>query len=163
VGSKKHKTPDDGRVMVTQNRRARRDYDILDTLEVGFVLQGTEVKSLRDGNVSIADAYARVDGGELWLVGARIAPYVNASIFNHDPERKRKLLAHFEEIRRFAGKVQEKGLTLIPLSIYFRDGKAKIELALARGKREHGRKEEVAERDRERDLRAARRDRDADV
>ena len=149
--------------MVTRNRRATYDYEILDRIEVGIVLLGTEVKSLREGNVSIVDAYARVDGGELWLVGARIAPYVNASINNHDPDRRRKLLARANEIMRLGGKVAEKGLTLIPLSIYFRDGKAKIELALAKGKREHGRKEEVAERDRLRQLRSARRDRDADI
>lgn len=166
VGKKKKKKKEeynDGRVVVARNRRAVRDYELLDRLEVGLLLVGTEVKSLRSGNVNIGDAYAQVSHGELWLIAAHIAPYLNASQFNHDPERKRKLLAHAREIQRLAVKVKEKGLTLIPLSVYFRDGRAKLELALARGKREHGRKEEVAERDRRRQLRAARRDRDADV
>lgn len=167
MGKKKKKAKKeeykDGRVVVARNRRAVRDYEVLDRLEVGLVLVGTEVKSLRAGSANIVDAYAQVIDGELWLVGAHISPYLNASQFNHDPERRRKLLAHAKEIQRLHGKVKEKGLTLIPLSVYFRDGRAKLELALARGKRQHGRKEEVAERDRRRALRAARRDRDADV
>lgn len=154
---------EDGKLVIARNRRARRDYEILETLEVGMVLQGTEVKSVRLGQVNIGDAYAQVINGELWLLGANIAPYVNATHFNHEPERRRKLLAHAREIRRLAGKIREKGLTLVPLSLYFREGKAKLELALARGKRQHGSKEDVAERDRRRELRAARRDRRADI
>ena len=142
MGKKRKEEPRDGRVHVARNRRVARSYEILERLEVGLVLRGTEVKSLRAGSVNIGDAYAQVIGGELWLLGAHIAPYVNAAHFNHDPERRRKLLSHSREIRRLAGKVKEKGLTLIPLSVYFREGKAKLELALARGKREHGRKEE---------------------
>lgn len=160
---KKKSEPKDGRVIVARNRRATRDYEILDRLEVGLVLQGTEVKSLREGGGNIADAYAQVIANELWLLGSHIAPYANASSFNHDPERRRKLLAHGREIFRLSAKVKEKGLTLIPLSLYFREGRAKLELGLCRGKREHGRKEEVAERDRRRELRAARKDRNADI
>lgn len=153
----------DGRTIVARNRRALRDYEILDRLEVGLVLEGTEVKSLREGGANIADAYGQVINGELWLIGAHIAPYVNAAQFNHDPERRRKLLAHGREIVRWGSKSREKGLTMVPLSLYFREGRAKLEMALARGKREYGRKEEVAERDRKRALRAARRDHGADL
>ncbi len=166
VGRKKkgkEAEPKDGRRVVARNRRAVRDYEILERLEVGIVLQGSEVKSLRESGASIGDAYAQVIGGELWLLGANIALYAFASGNNHEPERRRKLLAHRREIRRLTGKIREKGLTLVPLSVYFREGKAKLELALARGKRHHGRKEEVAERDRRRALRAARRDRRADI
>lgn len=165
VGRKKKKyvEPADGRRTVARNRRAVRDYEILERIEVGVVLLGSEVKSLRDGQVNIGDAYAQIIGGELWLLGANIALYAHSTGNNHDPERRRKLLAHRREIRRLTGKTREKGLTLIPLSVYFRDGKAKLELALARGKSQHGRKEEVAERDRRRALRAARRDRRADI
>ncbi len=162
-GKKKREVPKDGRVIVARNRRATRDYEVLDQLEVGMVLLGTEVKSLRDGGGNIGDAYARIEGRELWLHGANIAPYANASQNNHDPERKRKLLAHRREILRWSIKVREKGLTLIALSVYFRDGRAKLEIALARGKRDYGRKEEVAERDRRRQLRAVRYDKDADI
>jgi len=160
---KKPPPPTDGRIVVARNRRALRDYEILDHLEVGMVLLGTEVKSLRAGQVDIGDAYAQVKSGELWLLGARISPYVNAGYINHEPERERKLLAHRKELIRLSVKVREKGLTLIPLSVYFLNGKAKLELGLARGKRQYGRKEEVAARDRRRDLRAARRDNEADV
>lgn len=163
MGRKKDKEPKDGRATVARNRRALRDYEVLERLEVGLVLLGSEVKSLRAGGVDIGDSYAQVQGGELWLIGSRIAPYANAGYVKHEPERKRKLLAHAKEILRLGIKAREKGLTLVPLSIYFLDGRAKLELGLARGKREHGRKEEVAERDRERDLRAVRKDREADV
>jgi len=163
AAKKKKQQYADGRTVISTNRRALRDYEILDRLEVGLVLHGTEVKSLRDGKVNLGDAYARLDRGELWLMGCNIAPYINGTYSNHDPERRRKLLAHRRELLRLQGKVREKGLTLIPLSLYFRDGRAKLELALARGKRQHGRKEEVAERDRRRQLRAARRNRNADI
>lgn len=153
----------DGRTIVARNRRASRDYEILDRFEVGLVLLGSEVKSIRDGQVDLGDAYAQVQSGELWLLNAKIAPYAHATHTNHEPERRRKLLMHRHEIRRLEGKTREKGLTLIPLTLYFKEGKAKLELGLARGKKLHGRKEEVAERDRQRQLRAARRDREADI
>ena len=163
MAKKKEPKPADGRTVVTRNRRASRTYEILERIDVGMVLVGTEVKSLRAGQVDIGDAYARVEGGELWLIGARIAPYVNAGYANHDPERRRKLLAHRRQIERLSIKVREKGLTMVPLSVFFLNGRAKLELGLARGKGVHGRKEEVAERDRRRDLRAARRTKDADI
>lgn len=164
MGSRKKKADEaDGRKVVARNRRASRDYEILERLEAGLVLLGSEVKSLREGQVDISEAYAQILDGELWLLGANIAPYAYATHTNHDPERRRKLLVHRPEIRRLAGKVREKGLTLVALSLYFREGTAKLELGLARGKRLHGRKEEVAERDRQRQLRAARRDREADI
>jgi SsrA-binding protein len=161
--SKKKEKFDDGRIVVGRNRRALHDYEILDRLEVGMVLLGSEVKSLREGHISLVDAYAQVLNGELWLLKANISLYINATHISHDPERKRKLLAHRHEIKRLAVKVKEKGLTLVPLMVYFREGRAKLELALARGKSEHGRKEDVAERDRQRSLRAARKDRGADI
>jgi SsrA-binding protein len=131
---------------VARNRRARHDYDILDTFECGVALQGSEVKSLRAGRVTLADAYARVEGGEAWLLGVHIPPYVHAAGFGaHDPERRRKLLLHRREIDELMGKTQQQALTLVPLSIYFKDGRAKVELALARGRRLY------AERDADRD------------
>jgi len=155
---------DDGRTVVARNRRAARDYEVLDRIEVGLVLTGSEVKSVRARAIDIGDAYAQVQGGELWLIGAHVAPYANAGYAGHDPDRKRKLLAHAAQIVRLGSRVREKGLTLIPLVVYFApNGRAKVELGLARGKSVHGRKEEVAERDRQRDLRAVRRSHDADV
>ena len=138
--------------VVATNRRAFHDYDILERYEAGIVLQGTEVKSLRAGSVSMRDSYARVEGGEVFLYNLNISPYDPAGPFNHDPLRKRKLLLHKSEINRLAGKVSEKGLTLIPLSIYFKEGKAKVELALARGKREYDKRERIREREMQREV-----------
>ena len=131
------RVPDDGtdRIKtVARNRRARHEYDILETYECGLALQGSEVKSLRAGRVTLADAYARVEGGEAWLLGVHIPPYEHAAGFGaHDPERRRKLLLHRDQIDELMGQTQQKALTLVPLSIYFKDGRAKVELALARG------------------------------
>ncbi len=145
-----------GRTVVASNRRARHDYSILDVIETGIALVGTEVKSLRAGKVVLKDAYARVDGGELWLVGVHVAPYEQADGFGgHDPERARKLLAHRDEITAFGERVQRESLTLVPLSIYFRNGRAKVELALARGRRTHDKRHAIAERDASREAERA--------
>lgn len=138
---------DDAKKIVCQNRRARHDYEVLDTFEAGLVLRGSEVKSLREGAAQLVDSYAEVRDGELFLVGANIARYAAASYMNHDPKRPRKLLMHGREIRRLDAKVREKGLTLVPLSIYFRRGRAKVELALARGRKAYDKRERIMKRD----------------
>lgn len=143
---------EDGIQPVAQNRKARHLYHILETLEAGLVLTGTEVKSLRDGRANLGDAYATVEGGEVWLHHLHISPYEQGNQFNHEPLRKRKLLLHRRDIRRLVGKTREKGLTLIPLRIYFRNGWAKVELALAKGKRTHDKRDDIAKRDAERDM-----------
>ncbi len=128
--------PDDSGVkIVARNRRARHEYDLMERVEAGMVLTGTEVKSLRNGRASLEDAYAEVDGGEVWLKGCDIPEYVQGNRENHLPKRTRKLLLHRREIAKLAGKTGEKGITLVPLSIYFKKGIAKIELSLARGAR----------------------------
>ncbi|MGH9065840.1 MAG: SsrA-binding protein SmpB [Acidimicrobiales bacterium] len=133
---------------VAQNRRARHDYDILDTYECGIALVGSEVKSLREGKVQLREAYARVDNGEVWLLGVHVSPYLNAVGFGgHDPDRPRKLLLHRRQIDGLVGRVQQQSLTLVPLSVYFRDGRAKVELALARGRRTYDKRAALAERD----------------
>ncbi|MCL5948036.1 MAG: SsrA-binding protein SmpB [Actinobacteria bacterium] len=138
--------------VVARNRRARYDYEILETVECGLVLHGSEVKSLRMNQVSLTDAYARIHSGEIWLVGMHIAPYTQAGAYGmHDPERSRKLLLHRKQINYLAGKTLEKSLTLIPLSIYFKDGKAKASLGLARGKRMWDKRKAIQERDAMRD------------
>ncbi len=133
---------------VARNRRARHDYDILEVFECGIALKGAEVKSLRLGQASLQDAYARIDGGELWLLGAHLAPYEYASGFGRfEPNRPRKLLLHRKQLDELAGRVAQKALTLVPLSIYFKDGLAKVELALARGRRLYDKRHAIAERD----------------
>ncbi len=149
-----------GKVVVS-NRRAHKDYEILDTYEAGIVLTGTEVKSLRQGTANLKDSYANVEGGEVWLHNLHIAPYPPAGRhFQHEPDRSRKLLLHRREIDRLLGRVVERGLTLVPLRIYFRDGRAKVELAVARGKRTHDKREalrrEAAEREIEQAIRRRR-------
>jgi len=143
---------------VASNRRARHDYDILETYECGIVLRGSEVKSLRQGKAQLADAYARVEGGELWLYGLHIPPWEFATGFGaHDPNRRRKLLLHRREIDELMGKVQQQSLTLVPLSLYFRDGLAKVDLALAKGRRLYDKRQAIARRDADREAaRAAR-------
>jgi SsrA-binding protein len=142
--------------IICTNRRARRDYEILETMEAGLVLVGTEVKSLREGHAQLKDSYAGIDDGELYLHNAHINPYSMGNRFNHEPTRTRKLLMHEREIRRLIGKIQEKGLTLIPLRLYFNDaGKVKVELGLARGKRSYDKRRDIAERDAEREMRRA--------
>jgi SsrA-binding protein len=141
--------------VIAQNRKARHDYFILDTVEAGIVLRGTEVKSLRDGRANLKDSYARVEGGEVHLYGMHISPYEQGNRYNHHPTRTRKLLLRRSEIRRLIGKVQEKGLTLVPLRLYFSGGVAKIELALVRGKKQYDRRDAIAKRDTQRDVQRA--------
>jgi SsrA-binding protein len=137
---------------VASNRRARHKYEILERFEAGLELQGSEVKSLRQGKAQIAEAYAAVDGGEVWLRGAYIPPYDPAAMENHDPERPRKLLLHRREIDRLLGKTQQRGLTLVPLRIYFKGPRAKLELALARGKEQRDRRRDLREREQRREI-----------
>lgn len=144
--------PDKTRKLVATNRRARFEYEILDTYEAGLVLRGPEVKSLRAGKVSLTDAYAVVRRGEAYLVNAHINPYDQAGRENADPRRERKLLMHRAEIARLSGDVSERGFTLVPLSLYFKEGKAKVELALARGKKLHDKRETIRRREEEREV-----------
>ena len=127
--------------MIAQNRKARHNYLVLDTLECGIALVGSEVKSLRKGTVSLAEAYGRVKDGEVWLVGCDIAEYVEANRFNHEPRRPRKLLLHRREIKRFAARAFEQGLTLVPLKMYFKRGRAKVLMGICRGKQRHDKRE----------------------
>jgi len=142
-----------GKKVVAQNRKARHDYFILDTLECGIVLTGTDIKSVRAGNLNLKDSYASMEKNELWLVGMHISPYEKGSYYNHEPERNRKLLLNRHELIRLHGKTREKGLTLVPLSIYLKDGRiAKVELALAKGKTSYDKRDAIAERDAKRDM-----------
>jgi SsrA-binding protein len=141
--------------VIVSNRRARHEYHIEESVEAGLVLTGTEVKSLRSGRASLSDAYARVDGGEVWLHHLHIPPYDAGNIFNHDPLRRRKLLLHQQQIRRLEGKASQKGYTLIPLRLYFSRGRAKVEIALARGKKLYDKREAIGEREAGREARRA--------
>ncbi len=141
--------------IVVQNRKARRDYFLVDSYEAGLELKGTEVKSLRLGNASMADCYARVENNEVFLHNLHIGEYTEANRFNHDPVRKRRLLLHSYEINRVRVRTEERGLTLVALKVYFKRGRAKVELALARGKREYDRRRDIAKRDAQRDMRRA--------
>jgi SsrA-binding protein len=141
-----------GEHTVVSNRRARHEFEILERIEAGLVLMGTEVKSLRAGKVVLRDAYATEREGELWLVNATIEPYAQGNRENHEPTRERKLLVHRSEFERLASRVAEKGLTLVPLRIYFKDGRAKIEIALARGKEGRDKRDSLAERDTRREI-----------
>lgn len=146
-----------GTKVIATNRQARRNYTVLDTIEAGVVLRGSEVKSLRDAKVQIADAFCRIDAGEVWLHGLHIAPYLFSQTHTgHDPDRKRKLLLHHHEIERLRQRVDPEQLSLIPLSIYFKDGRAKIELALAKGRKTYDKRQALAERDAARDMDRAR-------
>ncbi|CAB4665609.1 MAG: SsrA-binding protein SmpB [Actinobacteria bacterium] len=135
-----------GRKLIAQNKKARHDYSIEDVFECGLVLTGTEVKSLRQGRASLIDGFAMMQNGELWLSGVHIPEYTEGTWTNHVPRRDRKLLVHKDELNRLAGKIKEGGLTLVPLSLYFKDGKAKIELAVARGKKSHDKRAALMER-----------------
>ena len=152
AGKGKKQVKDDPRKIVCKNKRARHEYEILETMEAGMSLVGTEVKSLRDGKVNLKDAYGKVVNGEVVLVDAHISPYSHGNITNHEPLRNRKLLLHKKEIRRLTGKVQERGLTLVPLMIYFKDGRAKVEMGLARGKHLYDKRAVIKKRDEKRDL-----------
>lgn len=144
-----------GTRLIAENRRARRDYELLERVEAGVVLTGSEVKSARDGRVQLGQAYADIRGGEAWLVGASFAEYVQAGPMGHQPDRDRKLLLHRTEIDSLYGKVREKGLTLVPTRMYFKDGRVKVELALARGRERADKRRVVAERDARRDMERA--------
>ncbi len=138
--------------LIARNKRARHDYEILETYEAGLVLRGTEVKSLRNGKANLVDAYGVVKDGELWLLNLHIAPYEQGTAWNHEATRTRKLLLHSSEIRRLIGSVERKGLTIIPLELHFRRGRAKVVIAVGRGKKLHDKRADVKERDAKRDL-----------
>jgi SsrA-binding protein len=138
--------------LVAQNRKARHNYTVLDTLECGIALVGSEVKSLRNGKVSLAEAYGRVKGDEVWLVGCDIAEYVEANRFNHDPKRPRKLLLHLREIKRFAHRAYEQGLTLVPLKMYFKRGRAKVLMGICRGRARHDKREAMKKAEARREM-----------
>ncbi len=148
-------TDDDGRNVVARNRKARHEYEVLETYEAGMELRGPEVKSLRAGGAAFQDAFARVDAGEVWLHSLHIAPYEQANRANVDPVRPRRLLLNRREIRQLAVKTDEKGLTLVPLDIYFRRGRAKMTLAVARGKKLHDKRETLKRRQQDREARRA--------
>ena len=141
-----------GTKTIAENRRARHDYHLLERLEAGLQLTGTEVKALRESGAQIAQAYAEIRDGEAWLVGASISEYARGNIANHRPERDRKLLLHRREIDSLYGKVREKGLTLVPIRLYFKDGRVKVELALAKGKEQRDKRRELAKREADRQI-----------
>lgn len=143
------------RDVIVRNRKARHEYHVIDTWQAGIVLQGTEVKSLRDGRANLQDSFARLDGGELWLYNLHISPYEAGNRFNHEPLRPRKLLLHRKELRKLVGQVEQKGLTLVPLDIHFQRGIAKVNLALVRGKKLHDKRDDLRRRDAEREIERA--------
>jgi SsrA-binding protein len=144
---------------VASNRRAHHDYEILETLEAGLVLQGTEVKSLRQGRADLKDSYARIEGGQAWLVGCHVSPYAQGNRANHEPTRPRKLLLHRREIARLTGRVMEMGWTLVPLRLYFKRGRAKLEIGLAKGRKTVDRRHVIREREVKREMARAIRER----
>ena len=148
-----------GTKVVAENRRARHDFQLLERLEAGLALTGTEVKSLREGHATLQGAFAEVRDGEIWLVGAHIAEYAQGNVANHDPDRDRKLLLHRREISSLIGKVSERGLTLVPTRLYFKEGRAKVELAVARGKEARDKRRDIAEREAKRQIERALKDR----
>ncbi len=142
----------DGIKIVARNRKAKFEFELLDSYEAGIELRGTEIKSIRAGQVSLAEAYVRTNGKQAWLVGAHIAPYDQASAFNHDPERERRLLLHKKEIQALFDSIRLKGLTIIPTQVYLKNGRAKVEIAVAKGKRQFDKRESIKKRDMERDI-----------
>jgi SsrA-binding protein len=148
-----------GTRLIAQNKKAFHDYHVEETLEAGIALTGTEVKSLRQGKVNLRDAYAQVRGSEVFLVGVHISPYEQGNIFNHDPLRERKLLLHGREISRLSGKVQQAGYALVPTKMYFKEGRAKVEIGLARGKKQYDKRQDLAKRDAQREVERSLRDR----
>lgn len=138
--------------VVATNRKARHEYFLLESYEAGIELRGSEIKSIRSGQISLAEAYVEIDGQQAWLVDAHIAPYEQAARFNHDPRRRRRLLLHKDEIRRLYDKVRQKGMTVIPLRVYLKDGIAKIEISTAKGKKLYDKRESIARRDVEREI-----------
>jgi len=141
-----------GRKVIAQNKKARHDYSISDVLECGLVLTGTEVKSLRAGRASLIDVFAMVNNGELWLMGVHIPEYTEGTWTNHTPRRDRKLLVHKNELNKLIGKLKDSGTTLVPLQLYFKDGKAKVEIAVAKGKKAHDKREALREREADREV-----------
>lgn len=143
----------DAKLVIASNRAARRNFDLFDTVEAGMVLQGSEVKSLRDAQVQMGDGFVRIANGEAWLHGIHIAPYGGAGleVYGHDPDRIRKLLLHKNEIVRLGARMDREGLTMVPLQLYFRRGRAKVELALARGRKVHDKRQDIAKRDADRE------------
>jgi len=154
AGSKK-KDEDEGIKLICRNKRAFHEYEVSDRLECGIVLTGTEVKSLRDGQGNLEDAYAKIEAGEVWLIGSDIPEYAMGNRMNHTPKRPRKLLLHRREIAKFAGKATQRGYTLVPLRMYFKQGLAKVELAIARGKQMHDKRETEKKADAQREIRRA--------
>jgi SsrA-binding protein len=146
--------------VVTTNRRAFHEYFVVETVETGIVLSGTEIKSIREGKISISEAYARIADGELWLIGSRISPYSHGSYTNHDPDRPRKLLAHRAEIEELRESVERRGMTIVPLRVVLKQGKAKVELGVARGKKLYDKRASEAEREASRDVARSLRDRE---
>lgn len=144
---------------IAVNRKALHDYDVLKSVEAGMVLTGTEIKSIREGRVNLRDSFARIEGGELWLNNCHIAPYAQGNRYNHEPLRPRKLLLHRDEIRNLSSEADQRGLTLVPLRMYFKRGRAKLQLALVRGRKVYDKREAIADREVQRDIaRALRRD-----
>src|SRR5436305_5643490 len=154
AGSKK-KDAEEGIKVICRNKRAFHEYNVSDRLECGIVLTGTEVKSLRDGSASLDDAYAKVENGEVWLIGSDIPEYAMGNRMNRKPKRPRKLLRHRREIGKFAGKASERGFTLVPLRMYFKNGRAKVELAVARGKQQHDKRQDQKKAEAQREIRRA--------
>jgi SsrA-binding protein len=153
------KSDEDDIHLICRNKRAFHDYVISDRLECGIVLTGTEVKSLREGAANLEDSYAKMDGGEVWLLGSDIPEYTMGNRLNHKPKRPRKLLLHRREISKFAGKASERGFTLVPLRMYFKNGRAKVELGVARGKQTHDKRQDLKKVDAQREIRRAMSDR----
>jgi SsrA-binding protein len=147
-----HMVKEQGRKVIAQNRKAWRDYRIDDTFEAGLVLSGTEVKSLRAGRASLVDGFAEVQDNEVWLHGVHIPQYTQGTWTNHEPRRRRKLLMHRQEIDKLAARVAERGLTIVPLSLYFKDGRAKVEIGVGRGKRSYDKRQDMARRDADREV-----------
>ncbi|HNS02794.1 MAG TPA: SsrA-binding protein SmpB [Anaerolineae bacterium] len=149
------KPPADGVKVLAANRKARHEYIIEESIEAGIALSGTEIKSIRTGRANLQDSFALIRGGEVWLLNAHISPYEHGNRENHEPRRERKLLLHRREIDRLAGRVQEKGWTLVPLDIHLRNGRAKVQLGIARGKKQYDKRETIAKRDYDREMRRA--------
>jgi SsrA-binding protein len=149
------KGEDEGVKVVARNKRAFHEYEILDRIECGIALVGTEVKSLREGHASIEEAYAKIEDGEVWLIGSDIPEYTMGNRLNHKPRRPRKLLLHRREIDKFAGKASQRGFTLVPLRLYFKQGRAKVEVAVAKGKQLHDKRESLKKSDAQREMRRA--------
>jgi SsrA-binding protein len=156
---KKQDGASDGIKMICRNKRAMHEYNVFDALECGLVLTGTEVKSLRDGSASLEDAYAKIMNGEVWLMGCDIPEYAMGNRLNHKPKRPRKLLLHRREIAKFAGKASERGFTLVPLKLYFKEGRAKVEVAVARGKQVHDKRQDQKKAEAQLEIRRVMKDR----